>query len=131
VDVDDSIHTITLERAIMLIDAIEKARQIPKVKGQRRVYCIITDKRGRIVAEASNSYTQTHPFQKQMCLAVGFEDKEFLHAETAAIIKARGKGSILYVARVDARGRPQMSKPCKMCSEAIRLHGNIKEIHHT
>ena len=115
----------------MIDRAIEKAREIPKKRGQRRVYCIITDKRGRIVAESSNSYSQTHPYQKKMCHLAGFEDKEFLHAETAAIIKSKGKGCYLYVARVDAKDRVCLAKPCPMCEEAIKLHGNIKKIYHS
>ena len=115
----------------MLEEAVMKARKIPYVKGNKRVYAIITDKRGRIVAESANSYVQTHPMQKRLGVASGKPLAEFLHAEMAAIIRSKGRGHSLYVARVDSKGKPRMAKPCVICQKAIELHENLRDIYWT
>lgn len=116
----------------MLQLAFKKARQIPYKRGERRVYSIITDKRGRIVAEGQNSYTKTHPTQKMIACCVGLPDKEYLHAEMQAIIRSRGEGSNIYIARVDSKGNPKLAKPCPVCEHAIlNEHGNITNIEYT
>lgn len=116
----------------MLQLAYKKARQIPYKRGERRVYSIITDKRGKIVAEGQNSYTKTHPTQKMIASCVGLPDKEYLHAEMQAVIRSRGKGHSIYIARVDSKGNPKLAKPCPVCEHAIlKEHGNIVNIEYT
>ena len=115
----------------MLEEAVMKASKIPYVKGKKRVYAIITDKRGRIVSESANSYVQTHPMQKRLGVASGKPQAEFLHAEMAAIIRSKGAGHSIYVARVDSNNNPRMAKPCAICQKAIELHGNLRNIYWT
>lgn len=55
-----------------------------------------------------------------------------VHAEAAAI-RALGhpvKNGIMYVARVDKRGNPKMSKPCIKCQELLRKYG-VKKVVYT
>lgn len=54
----------------------------------------------------------------------------YLHAEIAALVRCRKDPYALYVARVDARLRPAMARPCPICMEAIRKAG-VKEIYFT
>lgn len=52
------------------------------------------------------------------------------HAEREAIRRARHvdlKGATLYVARVNKKGDPLLSKPCVRCEEAIKQAG-IKKV---
>lgn len=54
-----------------------------------------------------------------------------VHAEVAAL---RGlghsvKNGIMYVARVDKKGEPKMSKPCAKCQEALKKAGVRKVVY--
>ena len=111
--------------------ALQKAREIPYVRKQYRLYAVITDRKGRIIAESSNSYTCTHPKQYYAAKRVGRPFKQYLHAEAATLIKSRGKGCKLYVARVLSDGTAANAKLCPVCEEMVRLHGGIKSIEYT
>jgi len=110
---------------------IEKAKQLPFIKGQKRFWCVILDKRGRIIAEASNNYLKTSAAQYRAAKRVGLEDKCYLHSESHALIKSKGRGCTLIVARVLSDGTPANAKPCLVCEEMIKIHGNIKEVRYT
>lgn len=107
--------------------ALTKCKSIPYEKGKARVYCVIRDRRGKIVSEAANSYTRTHPTMHRCSRKLGLV-KDYLHAEVLAMLRAKGKGCKLYVARIDAKGSPVPAFPCVVCREAIRLEGSIKSI---
>lgn len=100
---------------------------------KRRYHITATtrDKRGRIIARATNSYNKTHPRQAQLAAQVDQEYKLHLHAEVAAIIKSR-KNLIhsITIERYDREGRPKNAQPCPVCSHAIKLAG-IKWINYT
>lgn len=52
-----------------------------------------------------------------------------VHAECAALKSVRGKnlkGAVLYVARVNKRNAPMMSKPCPNCEEELKRRGVVK-----
>lgn len=115
----------------MLAYAIQRAREQPNIQGQRRLYAVITNKRGRILSEGTNSYIKTHPTQQHYATKVNLPDKNFLHAEMAAMVKIRnGTPHSIYVARVDAHNEPCIAKPCPVCYLAIREAG-IKEVFYT
>lgn len=113
----------------MLEYVISKAREIPYVKGQQRHYSVIVDKRNRVVSEASNSYTKTSPVMHKASKRLGLS-KEYCHAEQLAIVRSRGKGHKLYVARVDSTGKAVYSAPCEVCSLLLR-ESHIKSIEFT
>lgn len=115
----------------MLDYVLERCKTLPYVRGQYRLYAIITDKKGRIIAESANSYTCTHPKQYYAAKRMGKPLKQYLHAEAAALIKSKGKGCKLIVARVKSDGTPANAKPCCVCEELIRLHGGIKSIEYS
>jgi deoxycytidylate deaminase len=61
---------------------------------------------------------------------VNEDNRCFLHAEIAAIIRSRnGKPSRIYVARHGVAG-PAPSAPCRVCQAAIEEAG-IKQVIHT
>jgi tRNA(Arg) A34 adenosine deaminase TadA len=108
------------DRNYMLEYAIEKAREINPDENYVRVYAVITDKRGRIVSEAHNSYTKTHPLQARFAKFVGNEEAVYLHAEIRAMVKCKdGQGHKMYVARVGRTGDPLPACPCEICQAAI------------
>lgn len=89
------------------------------------------DKRGKLLSVAFNSYTKTHPIQAYFAKRVGLPEKEYLHAEISAILKAKGKKIYrIVVERYDKHGLPALAKPCPICNEAIKAYG-IKVIEYT
>lgn len=108
--------------------AIEKAKQIPYKRKQSRHYCVITDKRGRIVSEAANSFVRTHTIMHKVSRKLGLE-KDFLHSEIGAIINDKvKKGYKLTVVRIDSEGNPASSMPCPVCMSVIKEASWIKSI---
>lgn len=114
----------------MIDIAIQKAKQITYIKGQARVYAIITDKRGRIVSEGANSYSKTSTHMHRASRKLGLQ-KDYAHAECVAIVRSKGRGCKLYVARVGAKGQALPAYPCPVCRELIKEHGSIKSIEST
>lgn len=89
------------------------------------------DKRGKLLSVAFNSYTKTHPLQAYFAQRVNLPEKEYLHAEIAAILKAKGKKiHRIVVERFDKHGQPALAKPCLICNEAIKAYG-IKVVEFT
>ena len=89
------------------------------------------DKRGRIISVAYNTYQKTHPYQAQLAKEVGLDDKQYLHAEVRALLKARGKQVYkIKIERYGANGEPLNACPCPICAKAIKEH-NIKVIEYT
>lgn len=84
----------------------------------------VYDKKGRLLAEGTNSYTKSHPLQWKFAKQVGLEDKIFLHAEIDAIRKVKDKSKIhkIVVERVEG-GKRCKSKPCPVCEAAILAFG--------
>ena len=87
------------------------------------------DKKGKLLSVAFNSYKRTHPIQKYFAEKVGLEHKEYLHAEVAAILKAKDKKiHRISVERYNKHGQPMLAKPCPICQEAIKAYGiNVVE----
>lgn len=109
--------------------AIQKAGELPKVRNQQRHYSIVTDKRGRIVSEAANSYVKTSPVMKRSGCKVGKPEAIYLHSEVLALSRDKHrKGVKLYVARVGADGKPLYSAPCCICAEYLKEYPNIKSV---
>ena len=114
----------------ILQKAIDGARAIPYIKGQARVFSIITDRKGKIIASSGNSYITTHPAMYRTSRKLGLV-KDFLHSEVSCMLKAKGVGYKIYVARVDSKGNPVAAFPCQVCQAYIKEAGFIREIHHT
>lgn len=115
----------------MIEYCIENASKIKYVKGQERLYAVVLDKRGRIVSEAANSYIKTHPKQYYAAKKVGKPHKQYCHAEALALLRSKGKGVKLVVARVNRKGKPLLAKPCPVCEQLIKEHGGIQSVEYT
>lgn len=99
---------------------------------QHHVTAVIYDKKGRVLSIGQNSYVKTHPIQAKHAKKVGLPDKQFLHAEVAAIIKCKdiSKAYKIFVSRWNANGEPLLAKPCPICASAI-LAAGITIVEHT
>ena len=116
----------------MLSKAIELASKHDSL-GKQRIYALITDKRGRIIAHAGNSYVKSHPTQSKLAKDVELDECIYLHAEIACLIKVKQKlpkHSQIYIARVGSNGEPILAAPCPICQHALALAG-ISRIYHT
>lgn len=119
----------------MLDYCISKARETEKESGKQRVYACITNSYGICIAESKNLYSKSHPLQKKYSVEAGFsEERCYLHAELACIIKAAKKNPskcTLYVARIGKSGKPLDALPCPSCRLAIKSAGFITSIQYT
>ena len=102
---------------------IEKAHSIEASTFQRKVYAVITDKKGKVLAEGQNSYTKTHTFQYKCAKKRGKEEKCFLHAEISAICRLshqhKEKAYKIFIARASNEDGTLLAAPCEVCQEAI------------
>jgi len=102
------------------------------MKRKQEIVAKVYDRRGILLAIGKNSYSKTHPIQAEWARSVGLPEKEFLHAEVSAIIKAikRGKPFRLTVERYLRDGSPGNAEPCKIC-KAFAKHIGIERIEYT
>lgn len=111
---------------------LDKARQLEYSKKKSRHYCVIVNKRGRIVSESSNDYGCTHPQQHMWAKRAGRPEAIYLHSELACLLKDRKRQGVkMFVARVNASGEACYSAPCEICSLAIASYSNIKFVEFT
>lgn len=88
------------------------------------------DKRGKLLAVGHNSYVKTHRLQAHYAKKAGRPQAIYLHAELAALMKARQPVHRLVVVRYNADGSPGNAKPCEICQLAIKAF-NVKHVEHT
>lgn len=101
----------------------------PQTKYSIRATCY--DKKGNTISTAVNSYTKSHPLQAHFAELVGQPQRQYLHAEIAALLKAKTKKvSSIFVERYDSEGKPALAEPCKICYKALVAFG-VKNIHYT
>lgn len=80
-------------------------------------------RKGRQLSQAFNTYTKSHPLQAKYAHRVGCSDKIYLHAELAAILKARCEIYRITVERYNKKGEMMLAKPCQACWLAIKEAG--------
>jgi len=102
---------------------IDYAKHSP-AKFRHAAICL--DKRGQIVSWATNS-RKTHPLQAEYAKRTGKVEKVSLHAEIAALIRARDDIETVVVARINKRGELRNSKPCPICKLALQ-EAEVSEI---
>lgn len=90
----------------------------------------VTLRKGRIVSIGFNSYTKTHPEQKRYAALAGQPNREYLHAELAALLRAPRDADTLVVVRINKAGEPVNAKPCPVCAIAINhFNPTLRVIH--
>lgn len=73
---------------------------------------------GRVLGGACNKY-RNNPF-------IDFQNASF-HAEEVLLRRTRRpQGAVVYVARVDNRGRPLLARPCQRCQQALAAYGVVR-----
>jgi len=107
----------------MIKHAIKNAAEC--VDFRQKVGCVVTDRKGKIIAQAFNK-RKTHPVQVKHSIRQK-KEKFFLHAEIAALVRCRKQPYTIYVARIKPNGDIGLAKPCEVCMSAI-LEAGVKEI---
>jgi deoxycytidylate deaminase len=96
-----------------------------------RIVAKAYDKRGRLLSIGYNSYVRTHPLQAEYAKRVGRPEAIYLHAELAALLKARTNVvHKLVVTRYNRAKKPLLAAPCPACQLALKEWG-VKEVEHT
>ena len=92
--------------------------------GRHTVQATCYDKRGRKISVATNSYSVTHPLQAHFAKLAGLPEKEYLHAEIRALLRAKGrKVHSVYIERYLKDGSPALAQPCAACALALAAFG--------
>lgn len=94
------------------------------------IVALAYDKRGKLLATGRNSYVKTHRLQAHYANKSGRPAAIYLHAELAALIKARSQVYKMVVMRYNANGVPALAKPCPACQLALKDFG-VRIIEHT
>lgn len=112
----------------MLNKAIQQASKLSHNK--QRIASIIVDKKGKILAIGSNSYTKSHP--KMALYSSKFNDfnKIYVHSEISCLIKLKKQGYAIYTARISKNNIPLPCRPCKICAYALKESG-IEHVYFT
>ena len=105
-------------------------RRFQGFKGKYKVAAAVLSKKGKVLSYGTNSYTKTHPTQDKYAKQAGCCQKQYLHAEIAALVayarhdtKRQENPHKIKVLRVNQRGETRMSKPCQICDLAIKAAG--------
>ncbi len=110
----------------MIHRAIEQA--LLCVDFRARIGCVVTDRRGRVISSGFNK-RKTHPRQAFLSNKMGL-DKQYLHAEIAALVSCRHIPHTIYIGRLKRNGDAGLATPCPICELAIKEAG-IKRVIYT
>jgi tRNA(Arg) A34 adenosine deaminase TadA len=89
------------------------------------------DKRNRLISSAFNLPLKSHPLMTHFAKLVNLPEKDKLHAEILAIIRAKDiKIHGISVERYGKNGQMLLAKPCSICQKAIEVYG-IKNVSYT
>lgn len=92
--------------------------------GRHTVQATCYDRRGRKISVAINSYSVTHPMQAHFARLAGIPEKEFLHAEIRALLRAKDrKVHSIHIERYHKDGSTALAQPCPACALAISAFG--------
>ncbi|MFJ4866900.1 hypothetical protein [Streptomyces sp. NPDC088748] len=112
--VDEQRSIVAGKTAFLIARAIKEAAES---QCRYRVGAVLANG-NRIISAAANS--------RRNSPTVDFRHATF-HAEEAALRRVRqAAGSVAYIARVGADGRPMMARPCSRCRRALYKAGIYK-----
>ena len=89
------------------------------------------DKRGRLIAKATNNYKRSHPLQAHFAKLAGQPERVYLHAEVAVLLRCNDKQPhSVYIERFYKNGQPALAAPCPICRAALKAYG-VEKITYT
>ena len=93
-------------------------------KSKKKVGAVLLHK-NKVLTHAVNQDTKTHPLQARLAEMVGLDEKIYLHAEIAALVKCKSEADTIVVARLGGHYGDELrnAKPCPICSLALKEAG--------
>ena len=93
-------------------------------KSKKKVGAVLLHK-NKVITQGVNQDTKTHPFQAKLAEMVGLDEKIYLHAEIAALVRCKGEADTIVVARLGGHYGYELrnAKPCPICSLALKEAG--------
>lgn len=109
------------------------AENIAKSSPSQKKVGAVLMQRNKVVEWATNLDTKTHPLQKKFAELAGLEEKIYLHAEIAALVKAHMKCDTIVVCRMGGHNHDELrnAKPCPVCTLALKEAGISKVYYST
>ncbi len=109
--------------------AVEVAEMSPS---RKKVGAVLYNSKRRVITTAVNNDYKSHPRQAWWAQRVGLDEKIYLHAEMACLIKAREAADTIVVVRLGGHDGKSLrnSKPCPICEPALRYAG-IKHVYYS
>lgn len=109
--------------------AVEVAATSPS---RKKVGAVLFNSKKRVITTAVNNDDKSHPRQAWWAERVGLKEKIYLHAEMAALIKAREDADTIVVVRLGGHDGKSLrnAKPCPICEPALRYAG-IKHVYYS
>ena len=106
--------------------AVEIAETSPS---RKKVGAVLYNSKKRVIATAVNNDYKSHPRQAWWAHRVGLEEKIYLHAEMACLIRAREDADTIVVVRLGGHDGKSLrqARPCPICEPALRYAG-IKHV---
>lgn len=101
--------------------------QVKRVAAQctdyrQRLGALCLNERGKVIATGYNK-RKTHPLQARHAKLQDKEEKIYLHAEIAALVKCREQPHTMIICRLPRRGGIGLARPCPICQEAMHEAG--------
>lgn len=109
----------------------DKARELLKSYHEKHNLMAFAIRNNRVYSAGVNSYTKTHPRQSFFGKLAGQPNREYLHAEVAALLRAPKDVDTLLVVRINKRGDFACAKPCPVCELAIKAFNPKLKVVHT
>ena len=109
--------------------AVEVAEMSPS---RTKVGAVLYNSKRRVITTAVNNDYKSHPRQAWWAQRAGLDEKIYLHAEMACLIKAREAADTIVVVRLGGHDGKSLrqAKPCKICEPALRYAG-IKHVYYS
>lgn len=99
------------------------------MKKRYEILAQVFSRNNRLLSQATNSYTKTHPLQSYFAHKSGDSpSKIYLHAEISALIRAAKSGKEIHTLRIVSKNSSKLPHPCRTCREAIAAFGVSKVI---
>ena len=100
-------------------------------KSRKKVGALLIHK-NKVITQAVNQDTKSHPLQAKFAQMVGLDEKIYLHAEMSALVKCKSDVDTIVVARLGGHNHDEIrnAKPCPICQLAIKQAG-IEHIYYT
>jgi deoxycytidylate deaminase len=100
-------------------------------QSRKKVGALLLQK-NKVITQAVNQDTKSHPIQAKFAHMVGLHEKIYLHAEMSALVRCKSDADTIVVVRLGGHSGHELrnAKPCPICQLAIKEFG-VEHIYYT